>query len=57
MRQLFSYGGRCMMIVKTGALTLLKWITLDKLLNLCESQLPQESNTDHFFQCSIEDLM
>lgn len=57
MRQLLSYSGRCMMIVKTGALTLVKWITLDKLLNLCESQLPQESNTDHFFQCSIEDLM
>lgn len=59
MRQLLNYNGPCMILVKTVALTLVKWVTLDKLLKLCESQLPQESNTsiDNFFQCSNEDLM
>lgn len=58
MRQQLNYKGPCMTSVKTVALLLVKWVTLDNLFNLCVSQFPQESSTDNiFFQCSNEGLM
>ena len=55
MRQQLNYKGPSMTSVKTVALMLVKWVSLDTLLNLCESQFPQESNADDiFFQYSNE---
>ena len=55
MRQQLNYKGPSMTSVKTVALMLVKWVSLDTLLNLCESQFPQESNADNiFFQYSNE---
>ena len=47
MRQQLNYKGPSMTSVKTVALMLVKWVSLDTLLNLCESQFPQESNADN----------
>ena len=58
MRQQLNYKGPSMTSVKTVALMLVKWVSLDTLLNICEPQFPPESNTDNiFFQYSNEGLM